>query len=59
MTGVQNNDMVQALSSYRPNQALDVGILPRTLRRREHFRNAKRSQSTADLIAINAIPVAD
>ena len=56
---IQNDHMIQALSSYRPDQALDVGILPRALRSSKHFGNAKRPQSTTDLISINAIPIAD
>src|SRR4029077_1527416 len=34
---IQNNDMIQALTPDRPDQALDVGILPRRLRSGENF----------------------
>ena len=40
MPGVQNDEMVQAFSSYRADQAFDVGVLPGTPGRGEYFFNA-------------------
>src|SRR2546427_4833575 len=57
MTGAQNNDVVQTLPSYRSDQPLGVGILPRALRCREDLLDAQRLQPTADCISIDAIPV--
>ena len=37
MPGVQDHEMVQAVSSYRADQAFGVGILPGTLGCGQHF----------------------
>jgi hypothetical protein len=59
MTGVQNNEVVQTLSAYGSDQALHVGILPGTLRRREYLFNPQRLQSPLDFISESAIPIPD
>jgi len=45
MTGVQNNEVVQTLPAYRSDQALQVGILPEALRRRQYLLNPQREDS--------------
>jgi len=40
MPGVQDHEMVQAVSPYRADQAFDIRILPGTLARCEQVREA-------------------
>jgi hypothetical protein len=56
VTGVQNNEVVDTLASNRANQALGIGILPRTVARGE---NVQRLQSITHLASIHRVPVAD
>ena len=44
MTTVQDHEVIQALPSYRSDQALRVGTLPGTPRRGQHLLNPQRMQ---------------
>ena len=57
--GVQNDEMVQAVPSYRADQAFSVPILPRTLRRREDFFHAHRRDAQTNVAAVDAVPISN
>jgi hypothetical protein len=59
MSGVQDDEVVQAVSADRPDEPLGVWILPGTSRRRQYVFNAQRGDAPPDLVAVNPIPVAD
>src|SRR5688572_21133005 len=42
MPGVEDHEMIQAVSPYRADQAFGIRILPRTLRRGEQFLHVQR-----------------
>src|ERR1700674_3621872 len=49
--------MIQALTTDRPDQALDIGILPRRLRRSEDFPNAQPVRRFTKLLSVTSVPV--
>ena len=57
MPGVQDHEMVQAVSPYRADQAFGVRILPGTLRRCEYFLPVQGRDPQTNLIAVDAIPI--
>jgi hypothetical protein len=59
MPGVENHEMVQAISPYRADQALDVRILPRALRRCEDFLHLQRRDPQTNIVAVDSIPIAN
>jgi len=59
MSGIQDDEVVQALSSNRADQSLDIWILPWTVRRGQDFRHAQRRDSQTDVVAVNAVPIPD
>src|SRR4029434_1102625 len=59
MPGVENHEMVQAISPNRADQALDVRILPRALRRCEDFLHVQRRNPQSNLVAVDSIPIAN
>ena len=59
MSGIQDDEVVQALSSNRADQSLDIWILPWTVRRGQDFRHAQRRNSQTDVVAVNAVPIPD
>jgi hypothetical protein len=58
MPGVENNEMVQAVSSDRTDQAFGVRILPRTTGRGEQFLDAQRGDPLTDVVAVDGVPIA-
>jgi hypothetical protein len=55
---IQNDHMIQTLAVDRPDQALDVGILPRRLRCRENFLNTQPVRRFTKLLGVASIPIA-
>ena len=51
--------MVQALSPDRADQAFGVRILPRTLRCRQYFLDLQGRDPQTNVVAVDAIPIAD
>ena len=51
--------MVQAVSSYRADQACGVRILPRTLGCGKYFFNAHGRDAQTDVVAVDAISIAN
>ncbi len=56
---VENNKMVQALSSDRSDQALDMSILSRRTRSRGAIAYAHRSEPAPEHLAVGAVPIPD
>ena len=59
MPDVEDHEMVQAVSPYGADQAFDVRILPGTLRRCEYFLHVQGRDPQTNLIAVDAISVAN
>src|SRR5437667_12046299 len=59
MHGVQDDEMVQAVSSDRADQAFGVRILPGTPRCSEYLFNAHCRNPQTDDVAVDAIPIAN
>ena len=59
MPGVENDEMVQAVSSDRTDQAFGVGILPGTTGRGEQFLDAQRGDPLTDVVAVKGVPIAN
>ena len=59
MPGVENDEMVQAVSSYRADQAFGIRILLGTTGRGEQFLDAQRGDPLTDVIAVDGIPIAN
>ena len=57
--GAQNHKVVQTLPANGTDEALSVWVLPRALRRSEHFFHAQCGDLGTDFDSVNAIPVAD
>jgi len=57
MFGVQNHEMIQALSADGPNESFGVRILPRTARRGEYFFAAQRRDPHTDIVAVDAVSI--
>ena len=55
---MENNDVVQALPSNGPDQALNVGVLPRALRCGQNFVNAQPIRRLAEFLAVRTVAVA-
>ena len=54
MTHIPNHEMVQAVSSYKTDQAFGVRTLPRALRRGEDLFDLERGDKQPNVAAINA-----
>src|SRR5262245_4030517 len=54
---IDDDDVIEALALDRPDQPVDVGILPRTGRSRDDVGDAKASDSPLEHLAIDAIAV--
>ena len=59
MTSVQDDVMVETLSSNRADESLGVWVLPWTLRCSQNLLHTQRFDSQSDLGAVPAVPVAD
>ena len=59
MSGIQNNEMIESVSTDRADEPLGVRILPRTSRRREHLLSTQGGDPLADCLAVHPIPVAN
>ena len=57
MSLIENDNVIQALSPYRPNNSLDIRILPRRARGRKHFVDAENFYSIAESFTIDAIAI--
>jgi hypothetical protein len=57
MLFIYDDNVIQALSPYGPDNAFDIRILPRRARGRKHFIDAETFHSIAKSIAIDAVPV--
>ena len=55
---IQNDDVIQALSSNRSDQSLEIGVLPRTLGRSQDFVNAHRFCHLAEFQPVSAVAIA-
>ena len=55
---IENNDVVQALPSNGPDQALNVGALPRALRCSQNFVNAQPIRRLTEFLAVRTVAVA-
>ena len=59
MPGIEDYEMVQAVSAYGSDQAFGVRILPGTLGSREHLFNIQGRDPQPNSVAVDAIPVAN
>ena len=59
MFRIQNDEVVQALSSDRANQALGVRILPGTLRRSQHLFDPECRDPLTNIVSVDAVPISD
>ena len=59
MPAIEDHEVVQAVSPNGTDQAFDVRILPRTLRRREYFLDLQERDSQTNVVAVHAIPIAE
>ena len=57
MSPIQDDDVVQAFPAYCPDQSLDVGVLPWTSRRGQHFVKAHVVNSLLERFAIDLVVV--
>ena len=55
---VEDDHVIEALSSDRADQSLDVWILPRTRGRANDFGDAHASQSALEDVAVDAVSIA-
>ena len=55
---IQNDDVIQALSSNRSDQSLEIGVLPGTLGRRQDFANAHAFRHLAEFPPVRAVAIA-
>jgi hypothetical protein len=54
---VDDDHVIETLSSDRADQAFGVRILPRTRRRRNDFRDAHASQAALEDVAVDAVSI--
>src|SRR5215472_2484963 len=54
---VKHHDVVEALAAYRADEAFCIGILPRRLRRREHFADAHPADSLTECSFVNRVAI--
>ena len=59
MTFIEHDDVIETLSAYRSHKPLDIWILPGGPGCRENFLYAEALYTTAELVAIDAVAVAD
>jgi hypothetical protein len=55
----EDDDMVEAFSTYRTHKALGVWVLPRILRRGEHLLDAHTIHPSTEVVAVDAVAVPD
>jgi hypothetical protein len=59
MARIQDDEVIQVLSSNRAKQSVDIWILPAALRRRQNLPHAQRRDSQTDVVAVNAVSISD
>jgi hypothetical protein len=57
MPFIYNDNVIQALSPYGPDNSLDIRVLPRRARGCKHFFDAETFHSMSESITIDAVPV--
>ncbi len=55
----KHNYMIQALSTNRADETLDISILPGTLEGRDHFLNFHPSHSLTKILAVDPVSISD
>ena len=55
---MEDNDVIQALSSNRSDQSLEIGMLPRTLGRSQDFLNAHPFRHLAEFQPVRSVAIA-
>jgi hypothetical protein len=55
---VHDDNVIEALSAYGPDQSLHIRILPRRARRRKHLLYAEAFHSIAESSTVDTVPVA-
>jgi hypothetical protein len=58
MAFIENDDVVETVSAYRPDKALNIGILPRRPGCRENFLDGEALNTTAEVVAVDTVAVA-
>jgi hypothetical protein len=58
MSLVQDDYVIQAVAAYTPDEPLDIGILPRTPRRNQHFFDAHVLHLLSKGSSVDAVPIA-
>jgi hypothetical protein len=53
-----DDNVIEALSPYGPDNSLDIRILPRGARGRKYFVDAETFYTIAESVTIDAVPVA-
>ena len=56
---VQDDDVIKALATNRADQALDVSVLPRGARCRQHFLDSQIGDSRANEISVDPVAISD
>ena len=56
---VQDDDVIEALATNRADQALDVSVLPRGARCRQHFLDSHIGDSRANDISVDTVAISD
>jgi hypothetical protein len=59
MPPAEDDDMVEAFSTYRIHKALRIRVLPRTPRRGEHLLESHALDPTTEVVAVDAVAIAD
>ena len=54
---VEDDDVIETLATNGPDQALDVGILPRTRWCRDDFMDAHAGDSISEAVPIDGVPI--
>ena len=58
MAFIEDDDVVETVSAYRPDKALNIGILPRRPGCRENFLDGEALNTTAEVVAVDTVTVA-
>ena len=53
----EDDHVIETFATNGSDHALDVGILPRTRRCRDHFPDAQAGDSTTEDVAIDGVPI--
>jgi hypothetical protein len=57
MPFIYDDNMIQALSPYGPDNAFDIRILPRRARGRNNLLDTQALDSSSNLLTVNGIPI--